>query len=585
MRYKTYLYISLFILIGYVRCADKPTPDESEEDTFDVSDLTEFIDQQPSFQINIENIPYQNYQQLTRSAYQIITQEKEQKEPLDLSKKDKQTTQPQTSKTPESGQPTHRIYQPTPIYPTPQQPYQIGQTGAFRPYQRELPSYQIPQGPYQLPQGPYQLPQGPYQQYLRYGTYKPAGGYGTQQPQGPYEQYPPFQPYQPIQHYVPPTDQSVQPTQQLTEPTPLVQPYQPVPYEQPESQYQPQLTEPPQQPEPQYQPPSYQPLQQPQYQHYQPYQPYLPYQPYQPPQPQQQPYYPGPEPYQPYPPAPYVQYPQPTQPYGPTPQYQPYMPYQPPMDQSAQPETDEPGDRSNEPGDKRDKRGKRDRSGDEEERPSKRRKIRAPRRCKEVKFLKKNPEGNLIEMIRNDYNIRYNDRDKFKCDFKVNLEGIVCDSHVIYEHSEGTPYCSTLTHSKRNDIFVINNLSIFILIKRTDDSWKTTVKELPSNIKLYGEDSEGSEIDLKREDYSVSFTSHGSFKYLISPDKRCTKIVVEGIVVWEKTEEYGYPIAIYVTPRLDVLINFNGYNILLGRRSTRYKLVFKKNSTGKAKYT
>nr|ADD12219.1 SVSP4 [Theileria annulata] len=250
MKCKIYAFLILFILIGYVYCADNESHTYSEgsdggdndENNYQVTENTgqSTQEEQP---LAIKEEPEQ--EEPTQPTYQTITQEPEQIEPLDLSTNTRHTIpQPRP--------------QPPPSYQPPQPPHQPTQ-----------PYYQPPPyGPYQPIPYPYY---GPYQPipYPYYGPYRPQST-----PIQPPSQRTQPRPPQPTIHIPgqPPIPQPIPPIPVPQRP-PIPQPVpirQPMPIPQPQYQpyvpYGPQPTPPipiPYLPIPQYQPPTRYPLSQP----------------------------------------------------------------------------------------------------------------------------------------------------------------------------------------------------------------------------------------------------------------------------------------------------------------------------------
>ncbi|EAN32293.1 SVSP family protein [Theileria parva strain Muguga] len=427
---------------------------------------------------------------------------------------------------------------------------------------------------------------------------------------------------------------------------PESQEYQPEPQYQPEHQYYPGYQQ--EQQEPQqyqtdtygyYQPPA--PTQQvPQQldQYYDQYEstPQVPQQQYyEPPQPTQQPSYQHYEPSHPTQPQSTYQYYQPTtapppQPQVPQPQYQYYLPppTQPPQTQPqttdddenfyvtehdqvhqvpstgdpefiygpSQPPTQYPippqqtiGESTEQPIKPRKRATKRkdprtpEKQGDEQ--PIKLKKPRPVKKTIDIKFYKRNYLGMLVPMSGEDYVVKHNDRDKAKYDFISNLEQIESDGEIIFEHLYGTPYFSSLTHSKRTNIHILTNGEGFILIKKIRGEWRRTDAPIPDYVKLFKQDLEGNDVLLTKYHYTITFTSNGSFRYEMLPGVECHKIVVDGLVAWEKTEEdEGFPLVFYVTPKMSVMVNFEGYFKVFERRGSKYTRLFTKSSAGRSKY-
>ncbi|EAN33253.1 SVSP family protein [Theileria parva strain Muguga] len=233
-----------------------------------------------------------------------------------------------------------------------------------------------------------------------------------------------------------------------------------------------------------------------------------------------------------------------------------------------------------------------DEDGDEEEEedeeePIKRHPLIRIIKSKTIKLFKKDSSGNLVEMNNDDYVVKHNDSHKRKYKLIADLEQIRCEDEIIYVHSSGAPYCTLLTHSRRTNIIIITNSNGFTLIKKTKGRWKRTDYLIPDFVNLYTQDSGGNEVIINNKDYTIDFTSKASFRYILLPGVKCYKIEVKDIIVWKKTVDLdrGFPKMIYVSPKLRVIINCEGYSKMFIRRVNRYQLVYSKKTIGVAKYT
>ncbi|EAN30719.1 SVSP family protein [Theileria parva strain Muguga] len=168
----------------------------------------------------------------------------------------------------------------------------------------------------------------------------------------------------------------------------------------------------------------------------------------------------------------------------------------------------------------------------------------------------------------------------------INLEQIECDDRIIYQHTHGTPYCSLLSHSKKTNVFVMTNSDGFTLVRKTKGEWKKNDYKIPENIILFTQDFLGNEIIITGDQYSIHFTSLGSFKYVLLPGVKCCKIVVDGLMVWEKTDDdVGFPTIIYLSEQLTVTIKFEKYSKTFRKRPKYYKLLHIKKTSGKDRYS
>ncbi|EAN30714.1 SVSP family protein [Theileria parva strain Muguga] len=153
----------------------------------------------------------------------------------------------------------------------------------------------------------------------------------------------------------------------------------------------------------------------------------------------------------------------------------------------------------------------------------------SPKKSIHIKFFKRDSDGNLVEMTYCDYVIIYGDPNKTEYMFIVDLEQIECDDRIIYQHIDGTPYCVSLIHSKKTNVFVMTNSDGFTLVKKIRGKWTTTQEAIPDFVKMFTKNEEGKLIYLTKEKYTVTFTSNGSFRYTLIP--------VKWLTVWEKTDK------------------------------------------------
>ncbi|EAN30724.1 SVSP family protein [Theileria parva strain Muguga] len=601
-----YNFVLIFIIIKYVQSQDndpdQPSEDNEDDYNFDVSDLDEIIEEETAVLINPQYQP--QYQQLQESQYP--TQLQTQPQHYDLYQGESQGYQPELLG-----------YQPELL------PYQH-ESLQYQPesscYQTELLEYD-PYKQYQVQTQEQQLeePQHHYygppltQTVTQTQSQEPEQYYGTApiiQPQ----QYPEYQPessgyqpesqgYQPEsseyyleQQYYPGYQQQQQ--QYQTDTYGYYQP--PAPTQQITQQQEQYYITPPHQPsyqEQYYEPPVTQPTQQPSYQNY--YPGYPPHQPsyqeqyYEPPvtQPAQQQQYYGP-------PTTLPQRTQPDQYYVPPPQqttvqpssqprYQYYRPNQPIEERET-----ETGHETTQKSTKRqNKQRKRTRatSGDQTEKKDGEESVKRIRplvKKYDIKFYKRNYLGKLVEMIVCEYVITYTDTHKTKYNFYADLQQIECGGEIVYVHTNGRPYCSSLTHSKRTEIIVMTNSDGFTIINKVDGEWTRTDANIPDYVKFYKRDSGGNEILITNNEYNIDFTSLRSFRYTFLPGVRCHKVQVGNLVPWKKTEDDdNFPELIYVSPKLTVILKFYKYTKVFEKRGNMYQYLRTNKNLIKAKYT
>ncbi|EAN32282.1 SVSP family protein [Theileria parva strain Muguga] len=561
MRCVTYKCVLIFIIIKCVKSQDnnpdQPADEEDEEDNFEVLDLDKIIQQRLDRFEDPQYLP--QYQQLQESQYPTQPQIQPQQYDLDQSY--------------DQHQPELLGYQPQqyPGYQTESFQYQPETSGyhpqQYAPYQSYELQTQTQQQQYYQPPPTQPTPQVPQltqeSQYQYYGT-ETQDPYVYQQPYGTQtlcdighqpitETQPQIQPA--YQHYIPVT----QPSIPLTQPSyPYYQHYVLTPtFQQTQAGYQ--LYEPTQTQSIQ----ESQPQPQPQFQQLSHYVPEL------------------------------VETQQPTGPLEPE-----VIQVQQIDDEETEKERQQTAQsldkikskmdydqQTQEPRKKRKKSrspspvpsDEPSESGDEEEEPVKRKEPKPRRKYNLIKFYKRSYSGNILEMTNEDYLIIVSDGNKKIYKFRADLEQLECGGEIVYEHTSGTPYCLLLSHSLRTDIFILTSSDGFTLVKKTKGEWRRTDAPIPDHIKLFTQNKEGDYVLMTNKDYNIDFTSMGSFRYEF--------FHVTDTVAWEKTDDDGYPLEIYVTPKMRVIVNFEGYSKVLGIKNDKYILYFRRKFSGRSKYS
>eukprot|EP00375_Theileria_parva_P001882 XP_764557.1 hypothetical protein [Theileria parva strain Muguga] len=353
----------------------------------------------------------------------------------------------------------------------------------------------------------------------------------------------PPQPTQPLQQYQPPQPQPVAVQfypQVIPHPQPTQQPYGPY---QPQPQYYPgyQQYVPPPQPPQYYGPQQYHPGIQ-----------YVPYQTFQIPQPQVGP----PLPYQP---IPYQLPPQPIS-YQPQPQHIPYQPQpqivlapppQPmvqPMVQAhpiTQPIPYQPSQPIVQPQDVTSQGPIQDQAQETTDKPEEKGAVGETGKLSLV-FLKKNNQGDLVEMTKEDYNEKSSGVNVDKYSFKANLEEMIYNGESIYKHKSEKHYNKSLTHNKKFNVFIFRFLNGFVCVENIKGTWVQTGRTVPTFIKFFSRDKNGKDFLLNEGHYDLSLTCSKSFRYRFLSDVTCTKIIVKDLIAWEQSTE-GYPSTVTFT--------------------------------------
>nr|AAG28022.1 hypothetical protein [Theileria parva] len=97
---------------------------------------------------------------------------------------------------------------------------------------------------------------------------------------------------------------------------------------------------------------------------------------------------------------------------------------------------------------------------------------RIVKKCKIINFMKKDSGGKLIPMTRKDYIRIYKDSAKAKFKLSANLERVLCDGELAYEHTPGKPYPSLLIENRRLMEFIVRCGDKLIKVKHHDNIWK-----------------------------------------------------------------------------------------------------------------
>ncbi|XP_954722.1 Theileria-specific sub-telomeric protein, SVSP family, putative [Theileria annulata] len=559
--YRLIIHVLIFLLIGYSGCSDKPTntqgsnssednlpkigglslvdySDSDDEDNFQVTTTSEttqtetITEETTDGQTETQNEPVKDVGIQTET-------EPHQYQPHVPYQPTQQPQQPQYGYQPIPYQPVH--YQPQPVY---QQGYQYPEYGQYQP---------IPQ---------------PYTAYEQYTQPTPPGYTGYEPPQG-YQPQPVYQPYQPPQPQQQPYYPGYGPEQ--------YQPYPPAPYvqyPQPTQPYGPQteFTQPhgPYQP----QPPQYQPHEPQQshssrkkYQQHKPrYAETIPrfsnlqlrtrgqhtkprYTTTEPPTQSRQPIHilkrPG----------------QGTQ----TTTQEPTQPTTEPA--GLQPETIPVEVGSDDDEDQGEDEPPGDGEGEDNEKEKKPKKIK---KCKDIKFLKKDNYGNAIPMTEKDYEIVYENDYSVKYIFKPTLDEVLCDGESVYKHRVRNRRTSSLIYNKMRHNFILENVEGMYVCNYKNNFWKVFRHKFLPMVHLYTKDSYGNVMKLSSENYTIEIGDKGSYKFTIKDGVKCSKITLSKHLVWEKKNNEDYPICFYINLKYEFYILFKDYIYKYTRRGNVY---------------
>uniref|UniRef100_A0A3B0MZJ1 Theileria-specific sub-telomeric protein, SVSP family member, putative n=1 Tax=Theileria annulata TaxID=5874 RepID=A0A3B0MZJ1_THEAN len=243
-------------------------------------------------------------------------------------------------------------------------------------------------------------------------------------------------------------------------------------------------------------------------------------------------------------------------------------------------EEEEPTEPPKEPGDGDKPPDKPEEHGDEDEEPEDKEDKEPPKVvkiCKEVKFMKKNSEGNLIPMIESDYEIKYENLYVTKYEFLANLEEIHCDGKPIFIHKPSSPYTKLITHNRCDDSFILLIGDNFVTLSLGKKRWRSLTYQIPNFIKLYKHDSEGNLVEMNREEYIIDFKLKHSFKYIMRKNISCIKVQVANLVAWEKTNNDTDLCGFSISSLNSVVLLFHKYSRVVTKKNGAYKLSFTKS--------
>ncbi|KAF5153558.1 hypothetical protein TpMuguga_02g00003 [Theileria parva strain Muguga] len=190
-------------------------------------------------------------------------------------------------------------------------------------------------------------------------------------------------------------------------------------------------------------------------------------------------------------------------------------------------------------------------------------------------FMKKNEEGIIVPMDEGDYKQIFEDPYKKVYIFQKNLEMILCDYKVIFNHRLGKPYASTLTYYRINNVFTIQHENGFMLICHEEGKWKVYLRSRSGYLNLYTQDSEGRYLELGENNYYISFGPRGFLRYEFKSDVNCSKVMFKDKLVWRRNSNEPCPSKINITLRKDIIVHFGDYYIIFVKKKG-YKKSYKK---------
>eukprot|EP00375_Theileria_parva_P001885 XP_764560.1 hypothetical protein [Theileria parva strain Muguga] len=196
-------------------------------------------------------------------------------------------------------------------------------------------------------------------------------------------------------------------------------------------------------------------------------------------------------------------------------------------------------------------------------------------KCEIIRFFKKNNEGVLVEMTGRDYTVSFSDKKIVKYGFKEDLELVLCNGETAYKHVPGKVYYSSLTYYRNTNTLIIVGGGEFLRIIYNKGKWRASSRRSPTIPEFYTKNSKGTYLLLSSEYYTFDITPTGSFKYIFISGVKCSKIILNKLLVWKKTDEPEYPTSIIITLRLNVFIFFRGYRVLFGKTAGKYRRIGK----------
>ncbi|XP_953544.1 Theileria-specific sub-telomeric protein, SVSP family member, putative [Theileria annulata] len=211
---------------------------------------------------------------------------------------------------------------------------------------------------------------------------------------------------------------------------------------------------------------------------------------------------------------------------------------------------------------------------DEEENEEEKKPSKVVKKCKQITFMKKNEEGELIEMIEGDYEIKYEIQYQTRYEFLANLEELHCDDEIVFQHRIGNKYCKVLVYNYKNTTFLIILENSYVFVSCDNGIFKTNVRRIIDCLKIYTIDSIGNEVQISEKDYKLRITKFKWFMIKFNNGIKCHKIVFKNMLVWEKTNYDNYPIALTINVNLNVVVIFKQYSKTFLKRGRKYVLQY-----------
>ncbi|XP_954698.1 Theileria-specific sub-telomeric protein, SVSP family [Theileria annulata] len=197
-------------------------------------------------------------------------------------------------------------------------------------------------------------------------------------------------------------------------------------------------------------------------------------------------------------------------------------------------------------------------------------------------FMKKCCNGHIVKMDRNDFKILSSNETLTKYSFKANLEQLICNGFIVFQHSPEDKYCKSLISFKYKYKFLFIFGEGYYLIQRYKRRWNVRSEDFSKTLYFYTQSYFGDDIILTPEYYCYNIFDEMIMRCWFKPNAYCTKIIYRNQLVWEKTDDVqGYPIGITISSGRNIRVYFNHYLNIFRRTSRGYKRIFTKKKIDK----
>uniref|UniRef100_A0A3B0N7D4 Theileria-specific sub-telomeric protein, SVSP family, putative n=1 Tax=Theileria annulata TaxID=5874 RepID=A0A3B0N7D4_THEAN len=192
--------------------------------------------------------------------------------------------------------------------------------------------------------------------------------------------------------------------------------------------------------------------------------------------------------------------------------------------------------------------------------------------CKKINLFKRDSCGHFVSMVWPGEFEKIEDRYIIKWKNFNHLEAVRCDDSLVWKRGPSEPRPVSLAYHKTDCCFIFGYESEFVLIKWIKVKWSKKARKLPEYIKFYTIDSEGNDVELTPNDYTVEVNIKKNIRYKLN-DCKCNKIIVRNMVVWENKYDNNYPTSVMYILSTNVLIFFNNVILSFGKRHGKYVLM------------